>query len=194
MAKDFIIPPPLPALNNQFLPRYFFDPEDSDLPAATSMLGTPVWSNLTFLADDVDVGRPTTVDPNAGKRDLRIDTVIMSVQNTKNIVKTVIVGRAGTIKEFISMGDYMVTIDAVLVSNEMLKYPVDDLDLLRRYCELSTQIGVSSFFLDAFNIHSVVIESYEIAEKIGSRNEIPFRILASSDQPIEFTLNPRNGL
>ena len=194
MPNGFFIPPQLPALNSDFFPRYFFTPDPEDEPIATSYLGTPVYSNLIFSSEGVDVGSPTTVDPNAGKQDLRIDTVLMIVQQTKNIVKTPIQGRNGTVKEYISDGDYMVTIMGAIVSPYPLVYPREDVDLLLRYLKLNTQIPVISFFLDLFGIDSVVIEDYEFPEKMGSRNEQPFKILASSDRPLEFQLNPNKGI
>lgn len=190
-----ILPIYTPALNNGLIPRYTYDkPPEGDPAIATSMLGTPIYSNLTFLSEEVDVGNPTTVDPNAGKKDLRIDTVLFIVTQPKNIVKTPIFGRNGTVKEFISDGDYLINITGAIVSPEPTTFPIDDVDLFIRYMTLQTQLPVASFFLDLFGIHSIVIEEYEVGEKVGTRNEVPFTIRALSDEPLEFELNPNRGL
>lgn len=194
MSRGFTIPPPRVSAID-LIPKFLsLNHEPQDDPIAVSYLGTPVYSNLIFLSEGVDVGNPTTLDPDAGKRDLRIDTVLMTVDMTKNIVKTPIQGRNGTVKEYISDGDYMINIKGAIVSPYPLKYPQDDVDLLIRYLKVNTQIGVASFFLELFGISDIVIEKYRIAEKLGSRNEVPFEIDAISDTPIEFQLNPNNGV
>lgn len=185
---------PLLTVAHAAIKRYKITPEDQDEPEFTSYLSTPVWSNLIFSPEGVDVGFPTTIDPDAGKEQLRIDTVLFTVEMPKNIVKTAIQGRNGTVKEYISNGDYMVNIKGAIVSPFPLVFPREDVDLLIRYCQLNTQIPVISFFLDLFGITSVVIERYVISEKLGSRNEVPFEIDAVSDRPLEFQLNPNKGI
>lgn len=183
MANDFKLPVPLPSVNDLIqVRRYFFNPDPEDNPIAVSYLGTPVYSNLVFL--------PTS---DISDR-LRIDTVLMEVDQTKNIVKTDIQGRNGTVKEYISDGDYMVTIRGVIVSPYPNVFPREDIDLLIKYCQVTEQLPVSSFFLDLFGITDIVIDRYKISEKLGSRNEVPFEIMALSDYPIEFQLNPNRGL
>jgi hypothetical protein len=192
MARQFIIPPPTPALNSG--PRYFFNEDPFDEPIATSYLGTPVYSNLIFLPDDVAVGNPTTVDPNNGKQQLRIDTVLFTIDMQKNIKKTTVQGRDGTVKEYISDGDYMINIKGAIVSPYPLVFPKDDVNLLIKYCKLKTQVPVVSAFLDLFEISDVVIDTYSFAEKLGSRNELGFELNCLSDRPIDFQLNPNRGL
>lgn len=192
--KTFIIPPPIPASDLVFPKRYNFTPDPEDAPIATSMLGTPVYSNLIFLADGSGVGNPTTLDPDAGKTDLRIDTVLITVNMAKNIVKTPIQGRDGTVKEYISDGDYIINVVGAIVSPYSLVYPREEVDLLIRYCQAKQSLAVSSFFLDLFGITNAVIDDYKFSEKLGTRNEQPFELSMSSDQPIEFKLNPNRGL
>jgi hypothetical protein len=165
-----------------------------DQAIATSFLGTPVYSNLTFLAEGSGVGTPTTLDPDAGKRDLRIDTVLLTVQMTRNIVRTAIPGRDGTVKEYVSDGDYLVSVQGAIVSEFPTVFPREDVDLLNRYCLSKQSVSVSSFFLDVFQITTVVIEDVKFLEKEGSRNEVPFELQMWSDRPIEFRLNPNRGV
>lgn len=193
MIKNFIIPPQ-PPLNNDLIPRYFYSPDPEDEPIYTSYLGTPVYSNLIFSSDGVDVGNPTSLDPDNGKQDLRIDTVLFDVSMTKNIKVTDIQGRNGTIKEYISDGDYMINIKGAIVSPYPLVFPKEDVDLLIRYSKVSTEIKVFSFFLDLFSITDIVIKEFKLSEKLGHRNQVDFEINALSDRAIEFRLNPNKGL
>ena len=183
MAREFTIPPPNPIGTIGLAARKInFTPDPADDPIATTYLSTPVYSNLVFL-------------PTGDIQDqLRIDTVLIVVDQTKNIVKTPIQGRNGTVKEYISDGDYMVNIQGMIVSPYPLVFPKEELDLLIKFCLVGEQIPVTSFFLDMFGITDIVIETYKVSEKRGSRNEVPFEINASSDRPIEFQLNPNRGV
>lgn len=194
MASEFIIPqnPPLGVLVRPYVPpsppvdRSFPTQKDytaitedaTDQVIKTSYLGTPVFSNLIFDAE------PDTPENFA----LEIDTVLMTVSMTKNIVKTPLQGRDGTVKEYISDGDYMVDIRGEIVSEQPNVYPKDLVARLVNLCRVKHQLNVSSFFLQLFSVSAIVIDDYEVAEKLGSRNSVPFSIRASSDTPIELQL------
>ncbi len=194
--NKFVPVPPRPALNSDFgFKRYKVGTEDPvDTYDMTSYLGTPVWSNLIFSADGVDVGQPTTLDPDNGKKDLRIDTILFEVELPKLIVRTEIVGRNGTIKEYISDGDYQIMAKGLIVSPYPNQFPADDFDLLIKYVNVNTQISVISQFLDRFGITSVVIMRGRYFEIMGYRNQVGFELEMVSDRPIEFQLNPNRGL
>lgn len=194
MGSNFIIQPPRPALNNDIGKRYSYTPDPVDEHDQTSVLGTPVWSNLILLADGTAVGNPTTLDPSNGKRNLRMDTVLITVDLPKLIQKTEIQGRDGTVKEFISMGDYQINVKGVLNTPYPTVFPKDDIDLLNQYAKQRTSIKTSSRYLDILGITDIVIENVRFAEKAGFRNEIDIEIVAVSDRPIEFSLNPNRGV
>ena len=153
-------------------------PDPSDNAIKTSYLGTPIYSNLIFDAE------PDTPENES----LEFDTVLMEVSMSKNIVKTPIQGRNGTVKEYISDGDYLVAIRGEIVSEYPNVYPKDIVNALINLCQVKHQLAVSSFFLQLFSVSSIVIERYTISEKLGSRNSVPFSIEAYSDEPIELQL------
>jgi hypothetical protein len=184
---------------DRLVPRYFVaqEPADDPLPDYRSKLGALVYSNLQFLETsgtslDNSLNRGGSNSDN--KVLLTIDTVLMAVNQTKNIVKTPIVGRSGTVKEYISDGDFMIDIQGAIVSEYPLVYPESDVKILIELLSLPKQIPVASFFLDRFGIHSIVVESWDVAEKLGSRNEVPFRIQALSDLAEEIILNPNDQI
>lgn len=159
-----------PLLFNLVIPR-----EASDTEIKKSYLGTPVFSNLVFNADS-DTPENTAIV---------IDTVLMAVTQTKNIVKTFVSGRNGSVKEYIAMGDYEIEIMGAIVSEQANVYPKELAIALKNVLELPKEIAVSSNFLQMFSISSIVVERFRIEEKMGSRNEIPFSIYAISDTPFE---------
>jgi hypothetical protein len=187
---SFVIPP-LVAITDKIIPRYPVIPEQQDSPIATSYLGTPIYAQLEFSTEGIEseIGSPNALNPSEGARNLILETVLITVIQSKNIIKTAIQGRNGTVKEYISDGDFQINIIGSIVSPFALVYPKDEVDLLIRYCKVNREIGVICEFLGQFGIEYVVIENYTVSEKLGSRNEVPFELTCYSDEPIEFRLN-----
>ena len=174
--KDPIIIPQLPPAGTFIRPSTVVE-EPSDDPIGTSYLGTPIYSNL-ILSDDAEE-----------LPDLVMDSILMIVTQFRNIVETPLAGRDGTVKEYISDGDFQVEIRGVIISPYKNQYPRDQVVLLKRYCSLKKEISVSSNFLDIFDITTAVVMSYDVGEKVGSRNEVPFTLRLLSDEPIEIKVN-----
>lgn len=176
--KDPPIIPQAPALGNIITP-FVVPIETEDQPIGKTYLGTPVYSNLIFNAD------PDTPE----NRDLILNDIIMEVSQFRNIVTTPIAGRNGTVKEYISDGDYLISIKGAIVSPQSNVYPKSKIVALKNICRLEKEVAVSSNFLDVFDITYVVINDYTFSEKVGSRNEQPFTINMISDEPIEIKVN-----
>lgn len=156
--------------------------EDYDNQIATTYLGTPVFDNLVF-DDDKTLDENTLGDTVSNK--LRIDTCLLIIHQTKNIVKTPVQGRNGTVKEYIAQGDYLITIRGFLVSPESNVFPYTDMAKLKKFCEAGKAINVTCQFLAAWGIRSIVIDEYTPSQVIGHRNMMAFDIQASSDTPFE---------
>jgi hypothetical protein len=143
--------------------------EDCEL---TSMFGQPVWADV-ILKDNV-----------TGGRELQLLWVIVTVSNRKNIVKTAIQGRAGTVKEFISDGDYEITLEGGLFDQNPSRYPIEYMNTLQYLCTLKEAIPVTSEFLQLFGINKIVIESRDFKQEEGTQNVQLFTIRAFSDEDI----------
>lgn len=154
-------------------------PEPTDDTVGTSMLGTPVYSNLIFLAD------PDTPE----NRDLRMDTILMYVSQFRNIIVTPVAGRNGTVKEYISDNDYDIEVRGLIVSEHPNVFPREEVEALKNICKLKKAVQVAGNFLEIFDISYAVITAYDIGEKLGSRNEVPFTLRMLSDDPIEIKVN-----
>lgn len=163
-----------PLLYGAIIPREVSDPEQKK-----SYLGTPIYSNLIFNADSETPENQSII----------IDTVLMAMVQNKIVVKTMVSGRPGTVKEYISLGDYEIEIAGVIVSEQANVFPRDQVIALENLLKLGKEIAVSSNFLQLFSIHSIVVERYRIEEKLGTRNEVPFSIFATSDAPFEIKIN-----
>lgn len=163
-------------------------PEGDDFneidPKTYSALGNPVYSNLEF--------EPAVYSWKDNEFDFEgivINTVLFTVNQTKNIVKTEIQGRRGTVKEYISDGDFQITVNGSIVSSEPKVYPREAVNRLKNLLEVPLPIQITSEFLNIFDISSVVVESYSFPQTRGVRNVQPFTIQLVSDEPLELQIN-----
>lgn len=140
---------------------------------AISSLGTPVFSDLMLQDEESDT-------------ELYLSTVLFDVSQEKNIVKTALVGREGTVKEYISLGDYAITVRGVLVGKNG-RYPIDKHNTLVGLMKVNKELFVHSKLLNlTYQVYNVVVENYSIPQVEGMQSQVPFEINLVSDQPIEF--------
>lgn len=144
----------------------------ADDSARLSMLGTPVFSDLWLKENDTDPG-------------LIIDTVLFDVNQTRNIVTTAIQGRDGTVKEYVSDGDYQITVRGFLVEAGPYDYPTAQVRELLRLCKVKAAIQVISPFLQLFQVYDAVITDYRLPQLEGFQNMQPFELTCISDVPLE---------
>ena len=165
--------------------------ENAPDPVPTTYLGTPVFCNLELIP-----GRYVNKDGDkidyaggVGSENFRIDTVLIDVSQQKQIIKTPIQGVSGTVKEYISMGDYQVKVRGALVDQSAQRYPQEQAQQLREFLEVEDSIAIASRFLnDIFEVHKLVIESFSFPQVEGFQNVQLFEFSAISDDPIELTV------
>ena len=156
-----------------------------DKPVSFSSLGTPVFSNLQFLADEYtdSYGKVTSFQT------ITFDAVIMTVNQQKNIVTTQIQGRDGTVKEEIGMGDYTITINGIITGKNG-HYPIDEVREFKKMLNANKALSVVSVYLQNLDVTNVVIKDYEFAQETGGYSYQRFSINALSDSLQEiFLLN-----
>lgn len=136
-----------------------------------SYLGTPVFGAVVLKYEPLNL-------------ELELQTVLSEISMTKNIVKTELQGVDGTVKEYISDGDYEITIQGAIVSEDDF-YPEDGATLLHQLCLVKDALVVESDFLQLFDIYNIVVESYSFPEQEGFLNMQLFELQCISDKPIE---------
>lgn len=139
--------------------------------APVSMLGTPVFCDMILQNKE-------------GSLKLQLLWVLAEVNMSKNIVKTAVQGRNGTVKEYISDGDYQVTLRGGLFTSFSHAYPREDMQTLNDLLKLNTSLKVVSEYLMQFNIYELVVEDYSLAQRQGVQNVQLFEIRTVSDFPI----------
>jgi hypothetical protein len=139
--------------------------------ARTSWLGTPVFSDIMVKRE--------------GKPDLVLETVLIDVAMRKNIVTTTVQGRPGTVKEYVSDGDYEVRIRGIIVEHGVNAYPFDQVRDLHEVLRRSEAIPVVADYLRFFDIYNLVVTSYNFAQSEGFQNIQTFELSCISDNPEE---------
>ncbi|MCH4831579.1 hypothetical protein E5F92_002290 [Flavobacterium columnare] len=146
-----------------------------------NMLGVPT---LTTLALKGKVNGKTVK--------VELIECIITVTQDRNIVTTPLQGMDGTVKEYISDGDYQISVDAAISGyNEDSKdfekskaYPLEQMKPLMDLLKLKSSIIVQSDFLTLFDITDAVVKTYGMVQETHS-NRQSFNIQLLSDKAIE---------
>lgn len=170
------------------------EPSDS-VQGRTSGTNNEFYSSLVFLKtkildeDEIPAGSSDTVeDTRNTEGNFELPTVLMSISKSKNIVRTEVQGRVGTVKEYISDGDYQIRVSGSLTTDNLTVAPREEYKLLDRFLSLGQSLEVAGSFLVDIDILTVVIIDYDISEVVGTRNQYDFRITMESDDPIELVI------
>lgn len=158
--------------------------DDRDPELYKSALGTPVVIDLTFQSvtyTDFIQNRQVTTD------EVRLETVLCTVNRPTIIVKTQIQGRNGTVKEYISKDDYQLTINGI-IAGQNGQYPEAEALAVQRMAEAPVAIPVVSRFLNGMGIYNIVVTDYSMPQNAGGISRQDFTINAISDEPLELQI------
>ena len=169
--------PPYPPHKNDLqsdVPEYVVSDGEAVEPYAInkdkrSWLGTLVWSDMLLRYDNIEV---------------YFDTVLFDISQTKNIVKTALQGRNGTVKEYISDGDHVISVKAALVGKGGKSYPEAEVKNLITLLQIPYALEVISPLLQAFDIYNVVVEDYAFPTTNGFTNTQIVELGCISDTPL----------
>lgn len=127
----------------------------------------------------------------AGEGLLVVNDVTVSVSMQKEVVKTALVGRSGTIKEYITDGDYQLSMSVGIVAVDdegriIDRYPERAVAQLREIMERPEALEVSSAYLDLFGIRHIVVTGFSAKQMTHSnRQVIEITALSDTDYVIE---------
>lgn len=129
-----------------------------------------------------------------------LQDVAINVTAQKEIVRTALVGSdkeatgfKGTVKEYITQGDYQLTISvgiaAVDSDNRLLdQYPEKAMAAVVKALEVNEALEVSSVFLDIFEIRKIVVTNWTVKQMTyANRQTIEISAVSDSDYVIEST-------
>ena len=150
---------------------------DNSVPSA--MLGTPVYDQI-IIKREIDSANVNDV--------FKFESALININQPRNIVKTPIQGRNGTVKEYISDGDYEISVRGIIASDKALRSPREFIESLHNLLLEQNEIVLVSDFIGLFKITYVVVENYNFSQIEGSVNQIQFDIKLISDEPVELKL------
>ena len=188
----------------------------TDKPDATSLFGTAVYDTLlieqpTFTTYEFNdftnqyVQTPNALDTNTKQvtesletnakkqptKGLFLNGVIIDATIEKNIIKTAMIDKVGTVKEYIGMGDIQLTIRGYVATKNPDEYPDVDARLIKSYASAPVPLKVTSTFLnDILGITQIVVESCQLSQQQGMRNVQYFQWQAVSDT--DYTIERKN--
>ena len=146
-----------------------------------SALGTPVVMDLAFESvtyKDFVSGKTFKTPP------IKFETILCTVTQAKKIIKTEIQGRDGTVKEYIGMDDYQVTINGIIVGENRV-YPKSVVLQLKAVLDAPVPVPVVSDFLNNLGVFNIVVNDYAFPQVAGGQSKQDFSINAISDTPVE---------
>lgn len=153
--------------------------ETKDEPIGLSELGTPIYSDITFDACKFD-GKDIA--------EVNVQTVLITVDQPINIIKTVIQGRDGTVKEYIGKDDMQITINGIITGKNGV-YPRDKVNLLKQWLDAPISKGITTWWLDNMGVSNVVVSSYSFPQTEGGLSYQMFSINCISDLPVELKIS-----
>jgi hypothetical protein len=159
----------------------------------SSKFGLPIFDTFSFNATQTNkISYTASKEFGGGTVNIVapfvFETALIEVNQTKNIVKTAIAGTDGTVKEFMSEGDFIINLKGVIVGDTASQRPdINKLNSLVAYLKAPLSLPISCSFLDEWLISSIVVESYKIGQREGARNVIDVEINMLSDSVIELS-------
>jgi len=161
------------------IPKSFDDLQFEDS-IGVSQLGTLLFDDITFPAGSYKSLKTVVVDYD----EVKLQSVRFIISQEKNIVKTAISGRSGTVKEYNNDGDYQITLQANI--NEIQNiFPATQLQLFKELKDVPESIPVVSKILNSiFDIDDVVINDFSLDPGTGKGNVV-LNFKMESDLPFD---------
>jgi hypothetical protein len=141
-----------------------------NLPSSHSTAGSDVKRNAVVLK----------AYDNSVEIELMVVDVKASPSNT--IVRTALIGRQGTVKEFIQANDYKVSISGSVYTDSRDSFPLYELKALDKILKLEKQVQVANVFLQLLGITKLVFESGDYMPSKKHVNAFDFTLNFISDE------------
>lgn len=162
------------------LPK-FVKPDDPLYSGGTgNFLNTPVYSDLDISSGEYVDYLGNVIQYNG----ITIPQILIHAQQTKLIIKTAIQGLNGTVKQYISDGDWIVNVKGLAMGGNG-KYPAALVEQLDSILKVGGSVQVNSKYLTQFGIFNLVITDKSFPQAMGKYSQQDFEFNALSDTPIE---------
>ncbi len=175
-------------------PSFFIpgNPSGESIPPFFVVPGTPAIPATSPSGDFTSFGRDSSMS------DLDFEQVMITINQNKNIVTTKIMGKNGTIKEYIGLDDYQIKIEGTFFGKNG-QYPASQVQLLQKYCaQITSPIWITCDYLyELIGVNYIVIKDYNINMESGvSQQKFEINALSDNlyDSDLNFNLNPYKSI
>ncbi|CAL2108178.1 conserved hypothetical protein [Tenacibaculum sp. 190524A02b] len=129
------------------------------------------------------IGVPYFMDVVLGGHRLQNEPLI-TISKQKKIVETSIVGSEslGAVKEFISAGDYAITIEGVITDPKKKQFPQDEYEKLISILEKREALDFSNQLAERLGVYKVVVKGYSFGKDQGRMYSQSYKITLVSDR------------
>lgn len=135
--------------------------------------------NFTAINGKLLTGVVTLRD---GKQSLTLENCMFDTSNTKNIVRTAISGMNGTIKEWVSNGDTIITLTINILDKDD-NYPLAQLQELKRFLSLNKELIINEEHINkVLDITRVVVTGWRHTPRTWSSFQTVIVDLISDEQ------------
>jgi len=118
--------------------------------------------------------------------DYLLESAIVSISRSKNIVVTEVQGRDSTVKEFINNGDYDISVSGIICKNG-IGYPKESVKEFTKFMVAKSSIKVVHEVLNMLGIYELVIMDYDLPNS-PLINVQRYSFNAISETPIELRI------
>lgn len=159
----------------------FTAPEKPDYPKTAN--GAPIVGALEFS----DGSYTGSDGKDTDYKGLLLEHCLISVSRQKNIVKTILTGSAGTVKEYISAGDFEINIAGFFISENFYLKPEEAVKAFSELCAVPTALNFVQTYLNGLGIGALVIEGFDLPHT-EFQNVQKFTLQCLSETPAETLL------
>jgi hypothetical protein len=173
LVRDYTNGQPLPSGVNRNVTN------NENLPASLQRAYTAQEALGTIAKDNLTFGEIQTAQSKIAE--FVFKSAIINVSQKKNIVSTPVIGRNGSVHQYVSDGDYDIDIKGAIIedTNELL-----NLAQLAEICKQNVPLKIYSDFLSLFGISNIIISSFKFNQKEGYEKLFICELQALSDNPI----------
>ena len=158
-----------------------------------SIFGNFVFDNFVFYAgqyktyvinNEGEVQEGESIDYDK----LIMNTCLVSIQRSKNIVQTIPVSaNVGSVKEIVSTNEYTINVTGFIINaDNPLNYNQEAVGLFKTIMESTEPLLVGSYFCQMLGIDRVVVIDYSMGQVQGMSGVIQFQINMISDTIIPY--------
>lgn len=112
---------------------------------------------------------------------IELPNPVISIEAQKNILKTIVAGKEGTVKELISANDYQIKIVGIAINDAADNIDIEQMTALYEMYKENRMLPIICAITEVFEVSNIVIEQFKIIPIEGSVNTFGYEMNLVSD-------------